>query len=224
VDGNWNSVELREVTKRHGATVAVDRLSLTIRKGEFFSILGPSGSGKTTTLRLLAGFEQPDAGEIIIEGRHMEGVPPNRRPVNLVFQNYALFPHMTVAGNVAFGLEMQGLPQAEIGPRVTEALAMVRLAAKQDRLPAQLSGGEQQRVALARAIVHTPPLLLADEPTGNLDRATAQEVISLIQQIHRDLGTTVVLVTHDQEMASRVADRVVHLWDGHLVEEGAVPA
>ena len=141
MDGNENSVELREVTKRHGATVAVDRLSLTIRKGEFFSILGPSGSGKTTTLRLLAGFEQPDDGEIIIEGRHMEGVPPNRRPVNLVFQNYALFPHMTVAGNVAFGLEMKGLPEAEIGPRVTEALAMVRLAAKQDRLPAQLSGG-----------------------------------------------------------------------------------
>src|SRR5437660_314734 len=129
---NGNSVELREVTKRHGATVAVDRLSLAIKKGEFFSILGPSGSGKTTTLRLLAGFEQPDTGEIVIEGRHMEGVPPNRRPVNLVFQNFALFPHMTVAGNVAFGLEMKGMGKAEIATRVADALEMVRLAVKQD--------------------------------------------------------------------------------------------
>src|SRR2546425_5542179 len=135
---------MREVTKRHGDTLAVDRLSLTIRKGEFFAILGPSGSGKTTTLRLLAGFEQPDAGEIIIEGQPMQGVPPNRRPVNLVFQNYALFPHMTVAQNVAFGLEMKGLQAAEIGPRVAEALEMVRLAGKQNRLPSQLSGGEQR--------------------------------------------------------------------------------
>jgi len=146
--------------------VAVERLSLTIRKGEFFAILGPSGSGKTTTLRLLAGFEQPDAGEIIIEGRSMQGVPPNRRPVNLVFQNYALFPHMTVADNVAFGLEMKGLPEVEIGPRVAEALEMVRLSGKQDRLPSQLSGGEQQRVALARALVNRPAVLLLDEPLG----------------------------------------------------------
>ncbi|MEK6604899.1 MAG: ABC transporter ATP-binding protein [Nitrospirota bacterium] len=220
MDGNGNSVELREVTKRHGATVAVDRLSLTIRKGEFFSILGPSGSGKTTTLRLLAGFEQPDSGEIIIEGRHMEGVPPNRRPVNLVFQNYALFPHMTVAGNVAFGLEMQGLPQAEIGPRVTEALEMVRLAAKQDRLPAQLSGGEQQRVALARALVNRPAVLLLDEPLGALDKQLRLEMEVELKALQERVGITFVCVTHDQEEALTMSDRLAVLHQGRLLQVG----
>jgi spermidine/putrescine transport system ATP-binding protein len=220
VDDNGNSVELREVTKRHGATVAVDRLSLTIRKGEFFSILGPSGSGKTTTLRLLAGFEQPDAGEIIIEGRHMEGVPPNRRPVNLVFQNYALFPHMTVAGNVAFGLEMKGLPQAEIGPHVTEALAMVRLTAKQDRLPAQLSGGEQQRVALARALVNRPAVLLLDEPLGALDKQLRLEMEVELKALQERVGITFVCVTHDQEEALTMSDRLAVLHHGQLLQVG----
>ena len=171
-----HSVEMREVVKRHGATTAVDRLSLEIRKGEFFSILGPSGSGKTSTLRLLAGFERPDQGEILIEGHPMKDVPPNQRPVNLVFQSYALFPHLTVAGNVAFGLEMQRVPRAQIESRVTAALEMVKLASKRDRDPAQLSGGEQQRVALARALVNRPAVLLLDEPLGALDQQLRQEM------------------------------------------------
>ncbi|HEV8242798.1 MAG TPA: ABC transporter ATP-binding protein [Nitrospirales bacterium] len=217
---NDTSVELREVTKRHGATVAVERLSLTIRKGEFFAILGPSGSGKTTTLRLLAGFEQPDAGEIIIEGRPMQGVPPNLRPVNLVFQNYALFPHMTVADNVAFGLEMKGLPEFEIGPRVAEALEMVRLAGKQDRLPSQLSGGEQQRVALARALVNHPAVLLLDEPLGALDKQLRQEMEVELKALQERVGITFVCVTHDQEEALTMSDRLAVMHHGRLLQIG----
>lgn len=220
VDQNGDSVELREVTKRHGATVAVDRLSLTIRTGEFFSILGPSGSGKTTLLRLLAGFEQPDSGEIIIEGRHMEGVPPNRRPVNLVFQNYALFPHMTAAQNVAFGLEMKGMAAIEIGPRVTEALEMVRLAAKQDRLPAQLSGGEQQRVALARALVNHPSVLLLDEPLGALDKQLRLDMEVELKALQERVGITFVCVTHDQEEALTMSDRLAVMNHGRLLQVG----
>ena len=219
-EGNGTSVELRDVTKRHGPTVAVDRLSLTIRKGEFFSILGPSGSGKTTTLRLLAGFEQPDSGEIIIEGRHMEGVPPNRRPVNLVFQNYALFPHMTVAKNVAFGLEMKGLAEAEIGPRVVEALEMVRLAAKQERLPSQLSGGEQQRVALARALVNRPAVLLLDEPLGALDKQLRLEMEVELKALQERVGITFLYVTHDQEEALTMSDRLAVMNAGRIVQLG----
>ena len=217
---NGTSVELRDVTKRHGATVAVERLSLTIRRGEFFAILGPSGSGKTTTLRLLAGFEQPDAGEIIIEGRPMQGVPPNRRPVNLVFQNYALFPHMTVADNVAFGLEMKGLPATEIGPRVAEALEMVRLSGKQDRLPSQLSGGEQQRVALARALVNHPAVLLLDEPLGALDKQLRQEMEVELKALQERVGITFVCVTHDQEEALTMSDRLAVMHQGRLLQVG----
>ncbi len=211
---------MREVTKRHGDTVAVDRLSLTIRKGEFFAILGPSGSGKTTTLRLLAGFEQPDAGEIIIEGQPMQGVPPNRRPVNLVFQNYALFPHMTVAQNVAFGLEMKGLPLGEIGPRVAEALEMVRLAGKQDRLPSQLSGGEQQRAALARALVNRPAVLLLDEPLGALDKQLRLEMEVELKALQERVGITFVCVTHDQEEALTMSDRLAVMHHGRLLQVG----
>src|SRR2546427_2271609 len=211
---------MREVTKRHGTTVAVDHLSLTIRKGEFFAILGPSGSGKTTTLRLLAGFEQPDAGEISIEGQPMQGVPPNHRPVNLVFQNYALFPHMTVAQNVAFGLEMKGLPSAEIGPRVAEALEMVRLVGKQDRLPSQLSGGEQQRVALARALVNRPAVLLLDEPLGALDKQLRLEMEVELKALQERVGITFVCVTHDQEEALTMSDRLAVMHHGRLLQVG----
>src|SRR3989441_1982845 len=211
---------MREVTKRHGDTLAVDRLSLTIRKGEFFAILGPSGSGKTTTLRLLAGFEQPDAGEIIIEGQPMQGVSPNRRPVNLVFQNYALFPHMTVAQNVAFGLEMKGLQAAEIGPRVAEALDMVRLTGKEDRLPSQLSGGEQQRVALARALVHRPAGLLLDEPLGALDKQLRLEMEVELKALQERVGITFVCVTHDQEEALTMSDRLAVMHHGRLLQRG----
>src|SRR5438552_3260972 len=211
---------MREVTKRHGTTLAVDHLSLTIRKGEFFAILGPSGSGKTTTLRLLAGFEQPDAGEIIIEGQPMQGVPPNRRPVNLVFQNYALFPHLTVAQNVAFGLEMKGLPAAEISPRVAETLEMVRLAGKQDRLPSQLSGGEQQRVALARALVNRPAVLLLDEPLGALDKQLRLEMEVELKALQERVGITFVCVTHDQEEALTMSDRLAVMNHGRLLQDG----
>ena len=197
-----SSVDIRDVTKRHGATVAVDHLSLKIRKSEFFSILGPSGSGKTTTLRLLAGFEQPDSGEILIEGAPMQGVPPNRRPVNLVFQNYALFPHMTVSENVV------------------DALDMVRLAGKQDRLPSQLSGGEQQRVALARALVNRPAVLLLDEPLGALDRQLRQEMEVELKVLQERVGITFVCVTHDQEEALTMSDRLAVLHHGRLLQVG----
>src|SRR3989442_7119416 len=215
------SIVMREVTKRHGTTVAVDHLSLSIRKGEFFAILGPSGSGKTTTLRLLAGFEQPDAGEISIEGQPMQGVPPNRRPVNLVFQNYALFPHMTVTQNVAFGLEMKGLPSAEIGPRVAEALEMVRLVGKQDRLPSQLSGGEQQRVALARALVNRPAVLLLDEPLGALAKQLRLEMEVELKALQERVGITFVCVTHDQEEALTMSDRLAVMHHGRLFNDAA---
>src|SRR5206468_629772 len=171
-----NSVEIREAVKYHGTVLAVDHLSLEVRRGEFFSILGPSGSGKTTTLRLLAGFERPDQGEILIEGRSMREVPPNLRPVNLVFQSYALFPHLTVFGNIAFGLEMRRIARAEIQSRVHAALGMVKLGSKHDRMPSQLSGGEQQRVALARALVNRPAVVLLDEPLGALDQQLRQEM------------------------------------------------
>ena len=214
------SVELCEVTKRHGATVAVDSLSLFVRRGEFFSLLGPSGSGKTTTLRLLAGFEQPDTGKILIEGVPMKGIPPNRRPVNLVFQNYALFPHMTVERNVAFGLEMKNAPPAEIALRVAEALEMVRLSGKLERFPAQLSGGEQQRVALARALVNHPAVLLLDEPLGALDKQLRQEMEVELKALQERIGITFICVTHDQEEALTMSDRLAVLNHGRLLQVG----
>ena len=162
-------VELRNVTKRFGEYAAVNDLSLMVRDGEFFSLIGPSGCGKTTTLRMIAGFEQPTEGEIFIGGQHVEGIPAHHRPVNTVFQNYALFPHMSVAANVAFGLEMSRVPTAEIRRRVAEALELVRLPRMAERKPRQLSGGQQQRVALARALVNRPQVLLLDEPLGALD-------------------------------------------------------
>jgi spermidine/putrescine transport system ATP-binding protein len=163
------SVELREITKRFGSVAVVEGVSLQIRPGEFFSLLGPSGCGKTTTLRILAGFVQPDAGEVFIAGKRVTHLPPNERDVNMVFQNYALFPHMTVEQNVAFGLEIQKLPRAQIRKRVGWALELVRLCGLESRYPHQLSGGQQQRVALARALVTQPSVLLLDEPLGALD-------------------------------------------------------
>jgi len=215
------SVELREVVKRHGSTVAVDHLSLSIRRGEFFSLLGPSGSGKTTTLRLIAGFEHPDQGDILIDGRSIAGDPPNLRPVNLVFQQYALFPHLTVSGNVAFGLEMRGIARTEIRSRVGEALDMAQLAGKGDRLPAQLSGGEQQRVALARALVNRPAVLLLDEPLGALDQQLRQEMQVELKAIQEQVGVTFICVTHHQEEALTMADRVAVMDHGRILQIGA---
>jgi spermidine/putrescine transport system ATP-binding protein len=214
------SVELRNVTKLHGSTVAVNHVSLSIRKGEFFSLLGPSGSGKTTILRLLAGFDEPDTGEILIGETLMQGVPPNRRPVNLVFQNYALFPHMTVERNVAFGLEMKGVSPTEIRPRVLEALDMVRLGGKLERLPSQLSGGEQQRVALARALVNHPAVLLLDEPLGALDKQLRVEMEVELKSLQQRIGITFICVTHDQEEALTMSDRLAVLHQGRVLQVG----
>jgi spermidine/putrescine transport system ATP-binding protein len=215
-----SSIDIRRVVKRHGRTLAVDHLSLEVRKGEFFSILGPSGSGKTTTLRLVAGFERPDEGEILIEGRSMRDVPSNLRPVNLVFQAYALFPHLTASRNIAFGLEMRRLPPAEISSRVGAALEMVRLTAKADCLPGQLSGGEQQRVALARALVNRPAVVLLDEPLGALDQQLRQEMQVELKTIQEQVGITFVYVTHHQEEALTMSDRVAVMDRGRLLQTG----
>ena len=214
------SVEIRDLTKSHGATLAVDRCSFSVKRGEFFSLLGPSGSGKTSILRLLAGFERPDAGEIAIEGRSMENVSPSHRPVNLVFQHYALFPHLTVFRNVAFGLEMRRVPRADIRERVTAALTMVRLTGKEDRVPSQLSGGEQQRVALARALVNRPAVLLLDEPLGALDQQLRRDMQVELKTIQEQVGITFICVTHHQEEALTMSDRVAVMNRGRILQIG----
>ncbi len=216
---DW-SIETRDLVKRHGATLAVDRVSLGIRRGEFFSILGPSGAGKTSLLRMLAGFERPDSGEILIEARAMANVPPNRRPVNMVFQSYALFPHLTVFENVAFGLEMRQVPKREIGARVQDALSMVKLSGVHDRLPTRLSGGEQQRVALARALVNRPAVVLLDEPLAALDQQLRQEMRTELKAIQEQVGITFVCVTHHQEEALTMSDRVAVMNDGRVLQVG----
>ena len=214
-------VELRDVTKRFGDSVAVNDLTLQIRDGEFFSLIGPSGCGKTTTLRMIAGFEQPTEGEIFIGGEHVEGIPAHRRPVNTVFQNYALFPHMSVAQNVAFGLEMQKLPAADIKQRVGEALELVRLPQMAERKPRQLSGGQQQRVALARALVNRPQVLLLDEPLGALDLKLRRAMQIDLKHIQTEVGITFIYVTHDQEEAMTMSDRIGIMSEGVLQQVGS---
>ena len=214
------SIQLDHVVKRHGMTVAVSGISLDINQGEFFSILGPSGSGKTTLLRLIAGLDQPDEGTIVIAGESMKDRPSYQRPVNMVFQQYALFPHMTVRQNVAFGLEMQRLPDSEIRTRVGEMLQMVQLPGKSDRLPSALSGGEQQRVALARALVNHPSVLLLDEPLGALDQQLRQEMQRELKRIQQQVGITFVCVTHHQEEALFMSDRVAVLHQGNVMQVG----
>jgi spermidine/putrescine ABC transporter ATP-binding subunit len=209
-------VELREVGKRFGAVEAVRGLSLTLRRGELLAILGPSGSGKTTVLRMLAGLEWPSAGEILIGGRSMADVPPHRRNLALVPQHYALFPHMSVFENVAFGLRRRRVPGGEIRDRVERALALVRLEGFGLRHPHQLSGGQQQRVALARAIVTEPTVLLLDEPLGALDRKLREEMQVELKQLQATLAVTTLLVTHDQEEALALADRVAVMNQGRL--------
>jgi spermidine/putrescine transport system ATP-binding protein len=214
------SVELREISKRFGHTTVVERLSLGIRTGEFFSLLGPSGCGKTTTLRIIAGFEPPDSGELFINGRPATHTPPQERDVNLVFQNYALFPHLTVEQNVAFGLEMQKLPRAQIRERVGRALELVRLSGLGARFPRQLSGGQQQRVALARAIVTEPSVLLLDEPLGALDLKLRQEMQLELKRLQRELKITFLYVTHDQEEALKISDRLAVMHGGRVLQIG----
>jgi len=214
------AVELRDVTKRFGEVVAVDHVSLPIRDGEFFSLLGPSGCGKTTTLRMIAGFEQPSEGEIFIADQPVAGVPAFERNTNMVFQNYALFPHMTVSQNVAFGLQMKRVPQAEIARRVTEALEMVRLPGMEERMPTQLSGGQQQRVALARALVNRPAVLLLDEPLGALDLKLRKEMQLELKDLQNRVGITFIYVTHDQEEALTMSDRIAVMGHGRVLQVG----
>lgn len=199
----------------------MDRCSFSVKPGEFFSLIGPSGSGKSTTLRLLAGFEQPDHGEIFIEGRSMQHVAANLRPVNLVFQNYALFPHLTVFKNVAFGLEMRRVTPSEVKVRVGAALDMVKLNDKPDRLPSQLSGGEQQRVALARALVNRPAVVLLDEPLGALDQQLRQNMRVELKVIQEQVGLTFICVTHHQEEALTMSDRVAVMHRGRILQIGS---
>jgi putative spermidine/putrescine transport system ATP-binding protein len=213
-------VEFIDVEKMYGAFHAVRRLNLTIGRGEFLTFLGPSGSGKTTTLNMLAGFERPSQGVIMLGGKSVDRLPPYERNIGMVFQNYALFPHMSVANNVAFPLSVRKVPQAEIGPRVTRALEMVRLGQFKDRKPSQLSGGQQQRVALARALVFQPSLVLMDEPLGALDKKLREHMQIELKQIHEMLGVTIVYVTHDQSEALTMSDRVAIFESGGIVQIG----
>ncbi|MBB4369262.1 putative spermidine/putrescine transport system ATP-binding protein [Bradyrhizobium sp. cir1] len=217
------SIEIAGVSKVYdGGVRAVDAVAMDIRQGEFFSLLGPSGCGKTTTLRMIAGFETPSAGAIRVDGADITHVPAHKRDMGMVFQNYALFPHRTVAENVAFGLRMRGLDKATIATKVKAALAMVELSGLEDRRPAQLSGGQQQRVALARAIVIAPRVLLCDEPLGALDKKLRQQMQFELKQLQKKLGLTLVFVTHDQEEALAMSDRIA-VMNGGRVEQVGTP-
>ncbi len=211
-------LEIDGITKRFGPVTAVDRISLQVKDGEFFAILGPSGCGKTTLLRVIAGFETPDEGRVRLAGTDITGLKANRRPVNLMFQSYALFPHMTAFGNVAYGLEMEGLQGTELKSRVDQALAMVRMSDFTRRKPHQLSGGQRQRVALARALVKRPKVLLLDEPLGALDRKLREQMQIELKRLQQDTGIAFVVVTHDQEEALTLADRIALLDRGRIVQ------
>ncbi|GAA4065519.1 ABC transporter ATP-binding protein [Agromyces indicus] len=215
-DARAGSVELDRVTKRYGDATAVDGVSLSVEPGEFISLLGPSGCGKTTTLRMIAGFEQPDDGDIRISGRSVLGAAPYRRDVNTVFQAYALFPHMSVAENVAYGLQQRRTPKSEVRERVSEALELVQMRRFADRRPTQLSGGQQQRVALARALVNRPAVLLLDEPLGALDRQLREEMQLELKLLQSRLGITFVFVTHDQGEALSMSDRIAIMREGRI--------
>ena len=210
------------VVKRYGAVVALGGVSLSVAAGEFLTILGPSGSGKTTLLKVVAGFEFPDAGRVTVGGADITDVSPARRNIGMVFQNYALFPHMSVARNIAFPLQMRGVPRSEIERRVIQAMALVELRGYGERLPSQLSGGQQQRVALARAVVFDPTLLLLDEPFGALDRKLRESMQLEVRRLQRRLGLTTVFITHDQEEALVLSDRIA-VMDGGVIRQVGAP-
>jgi len=214
------AIEFREVTRTYGEVRAVDRVSLTVASGEFFAMLGPSGSGKTTCLRLVAGFETPDQGAVLLEGREVTASPPYDRDVNTVFQDYALFPHMTVLDNVAYGPKVRGRPAAERRERALEMLALVKLDSLAARRPAQLSGGQRQRVSLARALINRPKVLLLDEPLGALDLKLREEMQIELKNLQRSLGITFVFVTHDQGEALSMADRIAVFNHGRIEQLG----
>jgi putative spermidine/putrescine transport system ATP-binding protein len=216
------AIKLQDVTKTFdGKIVAVDGVTLDIQAGEFFSLLGPSGCGKTTSLRMIAGFEMPDSGRVHVGGRDITDLPVHKRDMGMVFQSYALFPHRTVAQNVAFGLRMRDVPRPEIERRVAAALAQVALTGLEDRKPGQLSGGQQQRVALARALVIEPRVLLCDEPLGALDRKLRQQMQFELKELQRRLGVTLVFVTHDQEEALAMSDRIAVMSRGKVEQVGS---
>src|SRR5690348_9700695 len=211
-------VRFEAVSKRFDGVVAVDRLSLDIFEREFFALLGPSGCGKTTLLRMLAGFEQPSEGRILLDGVDISGVPPHRRPVNMMFQSYALFPHLSVENNIAFGLRQEAMPKAAIHERVREMLALIKLEGFGARKPDQLSGGQRQRVALARALAKHPRVLLLDEPLSALDRKLREDTRFELMELQDTLGLTFVIVTHDQEEAMTLADRIGVMNAGRLAQ------
>lgn len=215
------AVELRGVSKRFGSVAAVDDVSLAVRAGEFLTLLGPSGCGKTTLLRLVAGFEFPDAGSVLLDGRDVGTVPPHLRNVNQVFQSYALFPHLSVRENIAFGLRMQRRPAREIATRVEEAVALVALGGCEDRQPHQLSGGQRQRVALARALAPQPAVLLLDEPLSALDARLRQSMQLELKRLQRQVNTTFIFVTHDQDEALTMSDRIALVHRGRIEQIGA---
>lgn len=214
-------VELKDVVKAFGEDIAVQGLNLKICRGEFFSILGPSGCGKTTTLRMIAGFEPLTSGELTIQGQSMNGIPAHRRSVNTVFQSYALFNHMTVWDNVAFGLKIRKIPKAELRQRVGEALTLVQMANFAKRYPNQLSGGQRQRIALARALVNRPAVMLLDEPLGALDLKLRKQMQVELSNLHQRLGITFIMVTHDQEEALSLSDRIAVMKDGCIEQVGS---
>ena len=214
-------VTVTDAVKRYDAVAALDGVTMTFRDGEFFGLLGPSGSGKTTLLRAIAGFVTLDRGQVLIDGQDVGGVPVHARNIGMMFQNYALFPHMSVAENVAFGLEVRGRGREEVAQRVKDALAMVRLGGLEQRKPKQLSGGQQQRVALARALVTRPKVLLLDEPLGALDKHLRQEMQVELRRIQRQVGITTIFVTHDQEEALTLSDRIAIFDSGRIIQEGA---
>jgi spermidine/putrescine transport system ATP-binding protein len=217
---NGEAIRFDGVTKQFGSTTAVDDLSLSIRRGEFFSLLGPSGCGKTTTLRMVAGFEQPTEGSVYLDGEPVDDVPPYRRNVNTVFQSYALFEHLDVEGNVAFGLKRRKVDGEEITTRVAEALELVQLTGREHSRPRQLSGGQMQRVALARALVNRPSVLLLDEPLGALDLKLRKQMQVELKEIQREVGITFLYVTHDQEEALAMSDRIAVMDEGVVQQSG----
>ncbi|GAB4357194.1 MAG: ABC transporter ATP-binding protein [Oricola sp.] len=213
-------ISFRNVTKKFGDFTAVDNLSLDVYEREFFSLLGPSGCGKTTLLRMLAGFEEPTEGELYLDGQPLKGVPPHKRPVNMMFQSYALFPHMTVADNIAFGLKQDGMPKEEREQRVAQMLKLVKLEEFARRKPDQLSGGQRQRVALARSVAKRPKLLILDEPLGALDKKLREETQFELMDLQQQLGLTFMIVTHDQEEAMTMSDRIAVMDRGIIVQTG----
>ncbi len=214
------SVELENIVKRFGEVIAVDNVSIKVKDGEFFSILGPSGCGKTTTLRIIAGLEEPDSGIVRLHGSDVTNLPPHKRGIGMVFQTLALFPHMNVFDNIAFGLRMRGFSEDEIRERVRNVLEVVRLPGMENRFPDQLSGGQRQRVALARALVIEPKVLLLDEPLGALDLKIRQEMMVELKRIHREVGTTFIYVTHDQGEAMIMSDRIAIMRGGRVMQIG----